>query len=234
MNEEVKTIHLPHLGKNITVTVGEDSCQETIAFTLAVEGHGGDPNDPGGATNYGWTLATLKALGPGLADFDHDHDVDLGDLRDMTEAEAGQLYQEVFWDKLSCARFTPRVACVLFDSAVNLGKPRAIKFLQQAFNCLPLAARENAMCLGLSVDGAMGPATLGAVAKIGAAGPMLALALLGQRRAYYGQLLGVSQVKTVQVGGKAKQFTVYPYRAYYGGWLNRCDDLQYYMQQVWP
>ena len=232
MNNEVKTIHLPHLGKDITLQAGATACEIAIAFTLAVEGQGGNPNDPGGPTNYGWTLATLKALGPGLADFDHDHDVDLRDLEGMTQDQALHLYQEVFWDKLSCARFTARVACVLFDSAVNLGKPRAIKFLQRAYNSLDLAVRENAMCLGLTVDGVMGPNTIAAVMKAGAAGSALAVAMLKQRMGYYAQLESVSQIKTVQVGGQAKQFTVYPYRAFYGGWINRCDDLQYYLLQA--
>jgi lysozyme family protein len=227
MNNEVKTIRLPHLGKTIVLQPGEAADQATMAFTLAVEGHGGDPHDPGGPTNYGWTLATLCALGPALADFDGDHDVDLDDLETMSQLQAAELYKVVFWARLCCGRLPPRLACVLLDTAVNLGKPRAVKLLQRAYNSLPLRQREDAMCLALRDDGLIGPITLSAAAMAasGQGSAQLHLALLGQRRAYYHQLLNVMRVS----GGVA----VYPYRTYYGGWLNRCDDLQYYIAEAW-
>jgi lysozyme family protein len=210
------TIHLPHLGKNVIITPDEPASEKAIAWVLAAEGHGGDPNDPGGATNWGWTLSTLKTLGPELADFNGDGVVDLKDLEMMTAAQAANLYKLVIWDKLSCDRLDPGVACVLLDSAVNLGPARAVEFLQQAFNALPLPMREYASVLGLEVDGVIGPKTVNSVMAVGSrpgGAPALIKGMLTNRLNFYRSLLPGSQ-------------------RYYDGWLNRLGDLQTFVSQA--
>lgn len=42
---------------------------------------------------------------------------------------AKNFYKQEFWDKLKCDDYVFPVDIVLFDTAVNLGKPRALKFL---------------------------------------------------------------------------------------------------------
>lgn len=196
------TIRLPHLGKTITIESSQSPWERSIAWLLAAEGKGGDASDPGGPTNYGWTLASLADLPAVLADFNNDGVVDIRDLKNMSEAQAASLYKIRFWDALHLDRLTPRLACALLDCAVNLGPARAVSLAQQAHNAAALPA--------LTVDGRLGPLTL---AALGNAKPGLADGLSSLRRAYYTRLADRSA----------------PHKRYLGGWLNRLADLDVFL-----
>ena len=48
-----------------------------------------DPDNPGGATNFGVTIHTMRRLG---LDFDHDGDVDKHDVQMLGRAQAVDLF----------------------------------------------------------------------------------------------------------------------------------------------
>lgn len=128
-------------------------------FTAQWEGGLVDhPADPGGITNHGVSLRWLRELAQeecrkqartcdgsnafgaqhshslsGI-DFDRDGDVDADDIRACTKAQAAQLFKKHFWDATRCGKLPLALAVVLYDGAVNMGAPRAVRQLQQAMN----------------------------------------------------------------------------------------------------
>ncbi|MGJ3231573.1 MAG: glycoside hydrolase family 108 protein [Oceanicaulis sp.] len=122
------------------------------------------PDDPGGATNLGITLATLSAW--------RGAEVTAEDVRALTHAEARDIYRDRYWAAASCAAFDPGVAVMVFDAAVNHGPRQAALFLQRA--------------AGVRADGDIGPITRAAV---DAADPAaLCEEIAARRMAFYGAL----------------------------------------------
>jgi lysozyme family protein len=118
----------------------EDNFKDCVKVTLGIEGgYVDNPNDPGKATNLGITIGLLSQY-EGKQATDED-------VRNLTVGEALQIYRSVFWDKCQCDKMPKSIALVVFDAAVNSGPRRSIEWLQHA--------------LGVSVDGAIGPQTLG-------------------------------------------------------------------------
>lgn len=237
MNANVNTgtqYKLPRLGKVITLS-GGDAFERVLPFTLAYEGgESDDPDDPGGWTRYGWTLSTFLTLAHHLADFDGDNDVDREDFRSLTPERAVPLYRSVFFDKYALGKVGGRTAAVTFDACVNTGPGRGARFLQQAFNALPLSVREFAPVLGLTADGALGPKTLTAVAHVCSrpgVDAALARKALQIRLAYYDTLKDTPVRKWVNLDGKQHQEIVtYPFRRFHGGLTNRVHDLAGFLE----
>ena len=105
-----------------------------------------DPHDPGGATNRGVTLATARAAG---LDKDGDGDVDVADVRALTEDDAVKVYTTRYWNAVRGNELPPGVDYCVVDAAVHSGPRQAVKWLQRA--------------AGAVADGSLGPATLKAV-----------------------------------------------------------------------
>jgi uncharacterized protein (TIGR02594 family) len=106
------------------------------------------PNEPGGPTNMGVTLATLTRW--------RGREVTAEDVKALTRDEARQIYREYYWKPISGDQLPPPVALMTFNAAILNGVARAARFLQVALNRQGLGIRE---------DGEIGPETLGAVAK---------------------------------------------------------------------
>lgn len=114
-----------------------------------------NPNDPGGATNFGISLRFL-AEHPELGDFDHDGDVDSEDIRNMKVEDAKMVYKKEWWDKFKYESIVDQtLATKIFDMSVNMGAKRAHILVQTALN--------KAFGLKLSVDGVLGPATFSVI-----------------------------------------------------------------------
>lgn len=121
---------------------------QALAVILRHEGGYVDhPDDPGGATNLGITHKTLAAW--------RGRPVTKAEVRALTRAEAAQIYRANYWNAVNGDSLPPGVDLVVFDMAVNAGVSRASKMLQR------LVYVED--------DGHIGPMTLSAVARMGAA-----------------------------------------------------------------
>lgn len=113
---------------------GKQAFSLALDFVLAREGGLVDhPRDPGGLTNLGISLRWLRSLGL-AGDLDGDGDVDADDVRGVTTEQAADLYHKHFWTTVGGDILPNRLACLVFDTAVNAGVSRAVKLLQASLN----------------------------------------------------------------------------------------------------
>lgn len=162
-----------------------------------------DPDDPGGATNHGVTIHTLRRLG---IDVTGDARVDVEDVRRLTKAQATAIYIEHYFTRPGLAALPEALQASVFDMYVNAGA-NAVKILQRlctdmGFPCDP--------------DGAIGPQTIRAVQLAYEAAPNhLADAYGIARRNYYYGLADARPQSRKYVrrrdGGK-------------GGWIARAEE----------
>ena len=96
------------------------------------------PADPGGRTNKGVTQAVYDRwrASQGLVP---------RHVRLIEDAEVNAIYQTGYWTPPRCDLLRRQLDLVQFDTAVNMGVGRAVRFLQAAVGC--------------QVDGAFGPST---------------------------------------------------------------------------
>ncbi|WP_137934345.1 glycoside hydrolase family 108 protein [Mesorhizobium comanense] len=113
-----------------------------LALVLRSEGGWSDnPADPGGATMKGVTLANFRRyVKPGATK---------ADLRAISDDQVATVYRRFYWDAVAGAELPDGVDYAVFDFAVNSGPGNAAKYLQAV--------------AGVTQDGRIGPATLGAV-----------------------------------------------------------------------
>jgi lysozyme family protein len=166
-------------------------------------GYVNDPDDPGGATNYGVTIHTMRRLG---LDLDKDGDVDAADVRRITKAQAIDIFKEYYFVRPGIARLPEALHASLFDMYVNAGS-HAVKILQRL-----LAAFGRKV----GVDGKIGPQTIDAAAEIYRRAPdHLADAYGVARRNYYYKLADrrapMRKFARRRDGGK-------------GGWIIRAEE----------
>lgn len=162
-----------------------------------------DPDDPGGVTNYGVTLATLRRLG---IDLDGDGQVGRSDLRRLTPAQAADIFVEHYFRRPGLDRLPEALQASVFDMQVNAGAA-AIRILQRLL---------NEMGQAVAVDGVLGPQTVAAAHAAAAAAPgHIADAYGIARRNYYYALADARPQSRKYArrrdGGK-------------GGWIARAED----------
>ncbi|MFO0522247.1 MAG: glycoside hydrolase family 108 protein [bacterium] len=112
------------------------------------------PKDPGGATNFGVTQATYDA-------YRADKKLPRKSVRFIAKAEVADIYRTRYWDAVRGDDLPSGIDYAVFDFGVNSGPFRAVQFLQRL--------------LGVADDGQIGPVTLAAVRKRGAASLVTAL-----------------------------------------------------------
>ena len=180
------------------------SVEEVAAQIVAREGgYVNDPDDPGGATNYGVTIGTMKSLG---LDLNKDRRVDATDVRMLTRAQAQQIFVEHYFRRPRLSDLPPAVQASVFDMYVNAGT-NAVKILQR------LVAR---MGFSATADGVIGPQTVAAAHDAAAAAPDHFADAYGiARRNYYYALAdqrpASRKYARSKSGGK-------------GGWITRAEE----------
>ncbi|ODM42142.1 holin-associated N-acetylmuramidase [Cereibacter johrii] len=162
-----------------------------------------DPDDPGGATNRGVTLATLRRLG---FDTTGDGKVQVEDVRALTQAQAEAIFIDHYFRRPGLANLPEALQPGVFDMYVNAGST-AVRLLQKLLSDMgfPCAA-----------DGIVGPQTIRqAQAAIEAAPAHLADAYAIARRNWYYALADSRPASRKYArrkdGGK-------------GGWITRAEE----------
>lgn len=135
-----------------------------------------DPDDPGGATNFGVTLETMRRLG---LDLDGSGTVDQRDVRRLSRAQAVEIFIEHYFRRPGIDRLPEALQPPVFDMYVNAGA-NAVRILQRLF---------RDMGLEIAVDGVIGPETVRAARAAWAEAPDHLVDAYGiARRNYYYRL----------------------------------------------
>jgi lysozyme family protein len=119
------------------------------AFTIVVGHEGGysdEPSDPGNWTSGRVGFGQLRGTKFGISAAAYP----AIDIVSLTLNDAQTIYRRDYWVPILGAKLPPRLALLVFDSAVNNGVNRAVRWLQAA--------------VGAEVDGEMGPRTQSAIA----------------------------------------------------------------------
>ncbi|MEQ9260683.1 MAG: holin-associated N-acetylmuramidase [Roseovarius sp.] len=161
-----------------------------------------DPDDPGGATNHGVTIHTMRRL---RLDLDGDGAVNVADVRKLTAAQAERIFIEHYFHRPRIGLLPPVLQPSVFDMYVNAGS-NAVKILQRLLGQMGHA---------VTVDGAIGPQTAEAAQAAAAAAPgHIADAYAIARRNYYFRLAddrpASRKYARTRAGGK-------------GGWITRAE-----------
>lgn len=162
-----------------------------------------DPDDPGGATNHGVTIHTMRRLG---VDVDGDGDTDINDVRQLSRDKAAEIYKEHYYVRPGIAGLPEPLQASVFDMYVNAGGG-AITILQK------LLIRFG---FSVSVDGVLGPQTTAAANTAFAAAPDHLVDAYGIARRNYYYSLADNRVASRKYarrrnGGK-------------GGWITRAEE----------
>lgn len=166
-------------------------------------GYVNDPDDPGGATNHGVTIHTMRRLG---LDLDGDGKISAQDVRVLPRETAVNIFTDhYFYGPRIDALPVPLHASV-FDMYVNSGA-NAVKILQRVF---------NKMRIDVAVDGVIGPQTISAAEQAMSAAPNHLVDVYGiARRNYYYDLadrrVASRKYARRRDGGK-------------GGWITRAEE----------
>lgn len=166
-------------------------------------GYVNDPDDPGGATNFGVTIHTMRRLG---LDLDRDGAITPRDVRKLTRDQAVGIFLEHYFDRPLIADLPKALQPSVFDMYVNAGG-NAVKILQRLL---------VEMGYAVSADGALGPQTLAAVRAAHRKSPDDLVDAYGiARRNYYFRLadrrVASRKYARTRAGGK-------------GGWIKRAEE----------
>lgn len=178
---------------------------------LETGGHEGvysnDPDDPGGETVFGIARKHHpKWPGWKWVDEHKRHPADFkqriaGDPRIIETAK--DWFKSRFWDPVRGDEIPAEIAKELYDTAVNMGPPTAVRFLQEALNLLNKRGRSYP---DIQEDGVFGPATMRALNSYLAKSPLERLLVV------MNILQGAKYVNLMRTN---------PVNEKYVGWFNR-------------
>ena len=162
-----------------------------------------DPDDPGGATNFGVTIHTMRRLG---IDLNPDGRVDVADVRGLPRDRAVEIYIEHYFNRPGIASLPGSVQASVFDMYVNAGS-NAVRILQRLLVKMGHDTIE---------DGVIGPQTIRNAHAAEAAAPRHFADAYGiERRNYYyavaDQRPASRKFARKRDGGK-------------GGWIARAEE----------
>ena len=173
-----------------------------------------DPDDPGGATNFGVTIHTMRRLG---LDLNRDGNVDVRDVRQLSRSDAVEIFIRHYFEGPMISGLPEALHASVFDMYVNAGA-NAVKILQQLL-------RE--MGFNVAVDGALGRQSFAAAHAAYAKAPQQMVDAYGiARRNYYFRLAdrraASRKYARTRAGGK-------------GGWITRAEEFiapKYHLSQT--
>jgi len=120
----------------VTSNDDRDYFDTAVQFVLEAEGdYSNNPADPGGETKYGISKKSYPRI----------------NIKALTLDRAKEIYREDYWNKTGAKiqDISPKMAILLFDTAVNMGVSTAIRLMQRA--------------LHVKEDGVIGPVTRSAL-----------------------------------------------------------------------
>jgi len=166
-------------------------------------GYVNDPDDPGGATNFGVTIHTMRRLG---LDLDGDGDVDARDVRSLSREQAISIFIDHYFTRPGIKDLPAAMHATVFDMYVNAGS-NAVRILQRLL---------RDMRIEVSIDGIIGPQTIAAAKQGMDAAPNHFVDAYGiARRNYYYNLADSRPASRKYArrrdGGK-------------GGWILRAEE----------
>ncbi len=162
-----------------------------------------DPDDPGGATNFGVTIHTMRRLG---LDLDRDGDVDVADVRALSRDQAIETFVNHYFHKPRIGLLPEVLHASVFDMYVNAGA-NAVRILQRML---------SQMGQQVSLDGVIGPNTARAAAWAFEAAPEhLADAYGIARRNYYLRIADRRRASRKYARTRAGDK---------GGWIRRAEE----------
>lgn len=177
---------------------------EVIAREIVARegGYVDDPDDPGGATKHGVTLATLRRLG---RDLNGDGQIDKADVAVLDEEDAAEIFLAEYYRRPHIDRLPVALQPVVFDMQVHAGAA-AVSLLQRLLRKMGFA---------IAVDGIIGPETIHAArAALAPEARLLVDAYAIERRNWYYRLADrherLRKFVTRRDGGK-------------GGWIARAE-----------
>jgi lysozyme family protein len=180
------------------------SVKDLAAEIVAREGgYVNDPSDPGGATNFGVTLNTLRRLG---IDVNRDTRIDTADVRGLSRNQAIDIYVEHYFARTGLGALPEPLQPSVFDMYVNAGG-NAVKVLQRLL---------SSMGFPCDPDGAIGAQTIRAAQMAYEAAPSHLADAYGIARRNYYYALGDARPASRKYarrrdGGK-------------GGWIVRAEE----------
>ncbi len=177
--------------------------QIASAIVAREGGYVNDPDDPGGATNFGVTIHTMRRLG---MDLNGDGRVSQADVQRLTRDQAEDIFVRHYFEGPRINLLPEPIQASVFDMYVNAGA-HAVKILQRLL---------NKMRIDVGVDGVIGPITAEATARAFAAAPDHFVDAYGiARRNYYYALADRRPASRKYArrrnGGK-------------GGWITRAEE----------
>ncbi|MBU2982448.1 peptidoglycan-binding protein [Lentibacter algarum] len=166
-------------------------------------GYVNDPDDPGGATNHGVTIHTMRRLG---LDLDRDGDVDAADVALLSREQAVGIFIQHYFNGPKINLLPQVLQASVFDMYVNAGG-NAVRILQRLL---------LQMDQPVSLDGVIGPQTARAANKAYRSAPEHIADAYGiARRNYYLNLADKRRASRkyarTRAGGK-------------GGWIRRAEE----------
>ncbi|AKS46222.1 Predicted Peptidoglycan domain-containing protein [Octadecabacter temperatus] len=162
-----------------------------------------DPDDPGGATNHGVTIHTMRRLG---LDLDGDGQVTEQDVRVLTREQAVTIFINHYFNRPNIRLLPSALQASVFDMYVNAGA-NAVRILQRLLQDMRIL---------VTVDGVIGPQTIAATEQGMAAAVDHFVDAYGiARRNYYYALADARPASRKYArrldGGK-------------GGWITRAEE----------
>ncbi len=152
----------------------------SLVFVLRMEGgYANDPDDAGGATNFGITQKNYDK-------WRTDQGLEVRDVKDISQDEVRVIYRTQYWQQARCDDLPWPVSLAHFDGYVQHRPRSASQILQRATNHI---ARDP-----LRVDGLIGPMTTEAVRRQDP--KMLARSIVIERLFFYIRIVERNRTQT--------------------------------------